>query len=99
MQAVDWGPACPQPSQYTGATKGIRDIDEDCLYLNIFSPNVSNNKILKLINILYSCSILMKKTVLCFRWSLVWQEDILLCSTFMVENLYMEQVTFSQRTY
>lgn len=41
MQAVDWGPACPQPVRFTGATKGIRDMDEDCLYLNIFSPNVS----------------------------------------------------------
>uniref|UniRef100_A0AAG5DBH6 Carboxylesterase type B domain-containing protein n=1 Tax=Anopheles atroparvus TaxID=41427 RepID=A0AAG5DBH6_ANOAO len=39
VQAVDYGPACPQPVQYTGATKGIRDMDEDCLYLNIFSPN------------------------------------------------------------
>ncbi|XP_063824783.1 cholinesterase [Ostrinia nubilalis] len=39
MQAVDWGPACPQPTRFTGATKGIRDMDEDCLYLNIFSPN------------------------------------------------------------
>ncbi|KAK0161578.1 hypothetical protein PV327_010035 [Microctonus hyperodae] len=38
LQAVDWGPACPQPSNYTGATKGIRDVDEDCLYLNIFTP-------------------------------------------------------------
>ncbi|TMW42608.1 hypothetical protein DOY81_012311 [Sarcophaga bullata] len=26
-------------SRYTGYTKGIRDMDEDCLYLNIFSPN------------------------------------------------------------
>lgn len=42
IQAVDWGPACPQPSDYTGATKGIRDVDEDCLYLNVFTPNVSN---------------------------------------------------------
>lgn len=42
MQAVDWGPACPQPVRFTGATKGIRDMDEDCLYLNIFSPNVSH---------------------------------------------------------
>ncbi|XP_049882214.1 acetylcholinesterase isoform X2 [Pectinophora gossypiella] len=39
MQAVDWGPACPQPVKFTGATKGIRDMDEDCLYLNVFSPN------------------------------------------------------------
>lgn len=43
LQAVDWGPACPQPTRFTGATKGIRDMDEDCLYLNIFSPNVSRN--------------------------------------------------------
>uniref|UniRef100_A0A1L8D6I5 Carboxyl/cholinesterase-028a n=1 Tax=Plutella xylostella TaxID=51655 RepID=A0A1L8D6I5_PLUXY len=39
LQAVDWGPACPQPVRFTGATKGIRDMDEDCLYLNIFSPS------------------------------------------------------------
>ncbi len=41
LQAVDFGPACPQPVQYVGATKGVRDMDEDCLYLNIYSPNVS----------------------------------------------------------
>jgi neuroligin len=41
LQAVDYGPACPQPVQYVGATKGVRDMDEDCLYLNVFSPNVS----------------------------------------------------------
>lgn len=41
LQAVDYGPACPQPVRYTGATKSIRDMDEDCLYLNIFSPNVA----------------------------------------------------------
>lgn len=40
MQAVDFGPACPQPVRYTGATKGVRDMDEDCLYLNIYSPDV-----------------------------------------------------------
>ncbi|XP_055594157.1 acetylcholinesterase isoform X2 [Uranotaenia lowii] len=42
LQAVDYGPACPQPVQYTGATKGIRDMDEDCLYLNVFSPNTQS---------------------------------------------------------
>ncbi|XP_029681077.1 acetylcholinesterase isoform X1 [Formica exsecta] len=42
LQAVDWGPACPQPSEYTGATKGVRDVDEDCLYLNIFTPSVGS---------------------------------------------------------
>lgn len=41
LQAVDFGPACPQPVQYTGFTKGINDMAEDCLYLNIFSPSVS----------------------------------------------------------
>lgn len=40
LQAVDYGPACPQPAQYTGATKGIRDVHEDCLYLNIYTPSV-----------------------------------------------------------
>ncbi|XP_075229827.1 carboxyl ester lipase-like protein Gli isoform X2 [Lycorma delicatula] len=38
VQAVDFGPACPQPPEFTGATKGVRDMDEDCLYLNIYSP-------------------------------------------------------------
>uniref|UniRef100_A0A6P7GZV4 Bile salt-activated lipase-like n=1 Tax=Diabrotica virgifera virgifera TaxID=50390 RepID=A0A6P7GZV4_DIAVI len=41
MQAVDFGPACPQPARYTGATLGIRDVDEDCLYLNIFTPDMT----------------------------------------------------------
>lgn len=41
LQAVDFGPACPQPVRYTGATKGIMDMDEDCLYLNVYSPKVS----------------------------------------------------------
>lgn len=40
LQAVDFGPACPQPVRYTGATKNIRDMDEDCLYLNVYSPDV-----------------------------------------------------------
>ncbi|ENN74137.1 hypothetical protein HUJ04_012782 [Dendroctonus ponderosae] len=40
LQAVDFGPACPQPVKYTGSTLGIRDMHEDCLYLNIFSPNI-----------------------------------------------------------
>ncbi|XP_030377573.1 acetylcholinesterase [Scaptodrosophila lebanonensis] len=38
LQAVDFGPACPQPVRFTGATKGIMDMDEDCLYLNVYSP-------------------------------------------------------------
>ncbi|XP_019696047.1 neuroligin-2 isoform X2 [Harpegnathos saltator] len=39
IQAIDWGPACPQPSEYTGKTKGVEIVDEDCLYLNIFTPS------------------------------------------------------------
>ncbi|KAK6618095.1 hypothetical protein RUM44_002537 [Polyplax serrata] len=38
LQAVDFGPACPQPSRYVGEINGIRDMDEDCLYLNVYSP-------------------------------------------------------------
>ncbi|VEN52987.1 unnamed protein product [Callosobruchus maculatus] len=47
IQAVDYGPACPQPAQYTGATLGIRDVHEDCLYLNVFTPDVKESKGLK----------------------------------------------------
>ncbi|PSN30280.1 hypothetical protein C0J52_25524 [Blattella germanica] len=42
IQAVDFGPACPQPSRYFGATKGIRTLDEDCLYLNVYTPSTSS---------------------------------------------------------
>ncbi|XP_017782173.1 PREDICTED: neuroligin-4, Y-linked isoform X2 [Nicrophorus vespilloides] len=42
LEAVDFGPACPQPSIYTGATKGIRDVNEDCLYLNIYTPSTED---------------------------------------------------------
>ncbi|KAF7273692.1 hypothetical protein GWI33_013605 [Rhynchophorus ferrugineus] len=42
VQAVDYGPACPQPARYTGVTTGVRDMDEDCLYLNIFAPNIND---------------------------------------------------------
>ncbi|XP_044256720.1 neuroligin-4, Y-linked [Tribolium madens] len=41
LQAVDFGPACPQPARYVGATKGVRDMDEDCLYLNVYKPPTS----------------------------------------------------------
>ncbi|XP_065332754.1 neuroligin-like protein glit-1 isoform X2 [Cloeon dipterum] len=42
LQAVDFGPACPQPLNNIGATKGIRDVDEDCLYLNVYSPHTQS---------------------------------------------------------
>ncbi|KAL5236265.1 hypothetical protein ACI65C_003675 [Semiaphis heraclei] len=38
-QAVDFGSACPQPAIYTGITKGVPKVDEDCLFLNIFMPS------------------------------------------------------------
>nr|XP_018906011.1 PREDICTED: acetylcholinesterase [Bemisia tabaci] len=38
IQAVDFGPACPQHIKYTGAFKGVRAVHEDCLYLNVYSP-------------------------------------------------------------
>lgn len=41
LQAVDFGPACPQPVTYTGVTEGVRDMHEDCLYLNVYAPTVS----------------------------------------------------------
>lgn len=41
MQATDFGPACPQPIRYVGSKKGVRDMHEDCLYLNIYTPSVS----------------------------------------------------------
>lgn len=51
----------PQPVRFTGATKGIRDMDEDCLYLNVYSPNVRHCLILlKCCNhfkFLFRCSI------------------------------------------
>ena len=36
--AVDWAPVCPQPIKYVGATKNSPLMDEDCLYLNVFTP-------------------------------------------------------------
>uniref|UniRef100_A0A146M8W7 Neuroligin-4, X-linked n=2 Tax=Lygus hesperus TaxID=30085 RepID=A0A146M8W7_LYGHE len=47
LHAVDFGPACPQPNRYTGATKGIRDVHEDCLYLNVYTPHTGSGLALK----------------------------------------------------
>lgn len=38
LAADKYRPACPQPSKYTGQERGISMTDEDCLYLNIFTP-------------------------------------------------------------
>ena len=37
---MDFGPACPQPVQFVGASKGVRYMNEDCLYLNVYTPTV-----------------------------------------------------------
>lgn len=38
LAADKYRPACPQPHKYTGQERGISMTDEDCLYLNIFTP-------------------------------------------------------------
>lgn len=38
LAADKYRPACPQPNKYTGHDRGIGMTDEDCLYLNIFTP-------------------------------------------------------------
>ena len=38
LAADKYRPACPQPIKYTGQDRGISMTDEDCLYLNIFTP-------------------------------------------------------------
>jgi neuroligin len=38
LAADKYRPACPQPLKYTGQDRGISMTDEDCLYLNIFTP-------------------------------------------------------------
>ena len=39
--AVDWAPVCPQPVRFVGATKNAPLMDEDCLYLNVYTPTVN----------------------------------------------------------
>ena len=41
IDAFDFGPSCPQPSEFTGKREKIEKVDEDCLYMNIYSPHVS----------------------------------------------------------
>lgn len=38
LAADKYRPACPQPHKYTGIDRSIASTDEDCLYLNIFTP-------------------------------------------------------------
>ena len=38
--AVDWAPVCPQPIRFVGVTQNAPLMDEDCLYLNVFTPTV-----------------------------------------------------------
>lgn len=38
IRADKYRPSCPQPSKYTGIERSIASTDEDCLYLNIFTP-------------------------------------------------------------
>ena len=40
--AVDWAPVCPQPIKYVGATKNSPLMDENCLFLNVFSPETTS---------------------------------------------------------
>ena len=35
---MDWAPVCPQPIKYVGVVKNAPVMDEDCLYLNVFTP-------------------------------------------------------------
>jgi len=38
LAADKYRPSCPQPHKYTGIERSIGSTDEDCLYLNIFTP-------------------------------------------------------------
>ena len=42
--AVDWAPVCPQPVRFVGATKNAPNMDEDCLYLNVYTPTVDSGQ-------------------------------------------------------
>lgn len=45
IEAAEFGPSCPQPKKFTGQQYKIDRIDENCLYMNIYSPHVSIKKI------------------------------------------------------
>lgn len=41
LHALSYRPACPQPQDHVGSERGVPAVAEDCLYLNVFSPNLS----------------------------------------------------------
>ena len=41
---MDWAPVCPQPVRYVGATKNAPLMDEDCLFLNVYTPTTKVRK-------------------------------------------------------
>ncbi|OXA58168.1 Neuroligin-4, Y-linked [Folsomia candida] len=41
-QAVEVPPACPQPARFFGHSAGIIQVHEDCLFLNVYSPDVGS---------------------------------------------------------
>ncbi|GIX75845.1 neuroligin 4-like [Caerostris extrusa] len=43
-RTVRYQSSCPQVSMYTGPKTGITHTDENCLYLNVFSPSVISNE-------------------------------------------------------
>ena len=40
LDAVDWAPVCPQPVKYVGPLRNAPLMQEDCLYLNVFTPTI-----------------------------------------------------------
>lgn len=42
LETIEFRPSCPQPIEFTGAAKMIFRIDEDCLYMNIYTPYASS---------------------------------------------------------
>lgn len=40
IDSIEYKASCPQPIEFTGPHRMIHKIDEDCLYMNIFSPYV-----------------------------------------------------------
>lgn len=90
LQAVDFGPACPQPVRYTGATKGIMDMDEDCLYLNVYSPKVRFGE--PFIGLLNHISFIF------YRPALALRKSIRLWCTCTAVNLYAVLRIYSRAT-